>query len=45
MADELLSDDNDQDGDDGLPSELEGRAPDTDTPPDEIDEPDGEPTA
>lgn len=40
MDDELMSDDNDQDGDDGLPSEAESLEPDTDVPPDEIDQPD-----
>lgn len=41
MVDESLQDDeDDNDGDDALPSELEDREPDTDLPPDEIDEPD-----
>jgi hypothetical protein len=38
MVDDLMSDEDDQDGDDGLPAELEDREPDTDLPPDEIDE-------
>jgi hypothetical protein len=41
MVDESLHDDeDDNDGDDALPSELEDREPDTELPPDEIDEPD-----
>jgi len=38
MTDDLMSDDNDQDGDHDLPPELEDREPDTDTPPDEVDQ-------
>jgi hypothetical protein len=43
MVDESLhheDDEDDNDGDDALPSELEDREPDTDLPPDEIDKPD-----
>jgi hypothetical protein len=45
MFDETVPDDEDDDGDDGLPSELEDREPDTDVPPDEIDQPDESVTA
>jgi hypothetical protein len=42
MFDEAVpkDEDEDDDGDDVLPSELEDREPDTDPPPDEIDRPD-----
>lgn len=46
MLDEAVpKDDDDDDGDDALPSELEDREPDTDVPPDEMDEPEGSVTA
>jgi hypothetical protein len=45
MFNEAVPEDEDDDGDDGLPSELEDREPDTDVPPDEIDQPDESVTA
>jgi hypothetical protein len=45
MFDDAVREDEDYDGDDGLPSELEDREPDTDVPPDEIDQPDESVTA